>query len=68
MSYPRCDEFKKKYGSWKESPTRIIILDLLKLLKKNGYSAKGMKDQVRADFNMYTCVATNRNFDFILNE
>ena len=42
----RCDEFKKRYGSWEESPARIIILDLLKLLKKNGYSAKGLRDQV----------------------
>ena len=43
----RCDEFKKRYDSWGESPTRIIILDLLKLLKKNGYSAKELRDQVR---------------------
>ena len=45
----RCDEFKKRYGSWEESPTRIIILDLLKLLKKNGYYAKGLRDQVGED-------------------
>ena len=48
---PRCDEFKKKYDSWEGSASRIIILDLLKLFKKNGHSAKGVRDQVGAEFN-----------------
>ena len=53
VSSRRCDEFKKKYDSWEGSASRLIILDLLKLLKKNGHSAKGVRDQVRAEFNAF---------------
>ena len=46
MDVLRCDEFKKNYDSWEESASRLIILDLLKLFKKNGLSVKGVRDQV----------------------